>query len=815
MIDPLCPDYANTPVSARRPAFQYALADVAASPHVTIITPFYNTTAVFYETARSVLHQSFQQWAWLIINDGSTDPAALAVLASYRQCDRRIQVIDHEVNQGLSAARNTGLQRARTPYVVQLDSDDLLEPTAIEKWFWCLESYPEYAFVKGYSVGFGAQEYLWTHGFHEGAGFLEVNLVNATSMLRRTVYQDTGGYDASNRAGCEDWEFWLHCASCGHWGGTVPEYLDWYRRRPTHSDRWQNVDRDGRHNFQRHLRRQYPQLWDGAFPQLHLQPHHAEAPLSHAVPCANMLQKPKPRLLLLVPWVTMGGVDKFHLDMLAQLTQRGWEITVATTESGEHDWLPRFADCTPDIFLLPHFLRLVDYPRFLHYLIQSRQIDVVMLAHSELGYRLLPYLRAHCPDVTFVDFCHIEDEQWKHGGYPRLAVTYEALLDLHLVTSTHLAHWMQRAGAEAQRLRVCYINVDVTTWCPAPAQRPALRQELAIDDTVPMVLYAGRLCAQKQPQVFAHTLVQLSHHGVPYVAVVAGDGPDLDWLRAFLQQHGLDAHSRVLGAVPNERIRALMTAADVFFLPSQWEGIALVLYEAMACGLPIVGADVGGQRELVTPDCGVLLAHSTPEAEAACYAQILAELLTQPQRRQAMGQASRQRVATAFRSEHMGERLTTLLAEAQQQHRLQPRPVPGTALADVCAAQAIEYMRLCHETTQVWHERLDWQRTAAAWERTVQEQAQVMQEQRAWIAELEQGKTWLEAQRVSWERTAEAGETVIHEQKAWTAELVQGKAWLEAQLSALHQRAWVRLGVRLGLLRHSHGASHANQGTHT
>ena len=189
---PVWLDFANTPASAQRPMSIYAPADATSEPKVTFLTPFYNTGAIFHETARSVFQQSFQQWEWLIINDGSHMPEAVAVLAEYRQRDPRIQVLDHAQNQGLSAARNTGFRAARTPYVVQLDSDDLLEPTAVEKWLWFLESYPEYAFVRGYSVGFGAQEYLWRKGFHDGPAFLEENLVPPTSMIRSMISINPG-----------------------------------------------------------------------------------------------------------------------------------------------------------------------------------------------------------------------------------------------------------------------------------------------------------------------------------------------------------------------------------------------------------------------------------------------------------------------------------------------------------------------------------------------------------------------------------------------------------------------------------------------
>jgi len=72
-MDPLAPDFANTPVSPERPRFHYIPRDKPESmvPVVSIITPYYNTGEVFLETARSLWQQSLQQWEWLIVNDGS------------------------------------------------------------------------------------------------------------------------------------------------------------------------------------------------------------------------------------------------------------------------------------------------------------------------------------------------------------------------------------------------------------------------------------------------------------------------------------------------------------------------------------------------------------------------------------------------------------------------------------------------------------------------------------------------------------------------------------------------------------------------
>jgi len=706
MIDPTCPEYTNPPGSQQQPAFDYFPDEASPRPCATIITPFYNTGPVFHETARSVLRQSLQQWEWVIINDGSTESESLTILDHYRRSDPRIRVIDHGANKGLSAARNTGFHAAQTPYVVQLDSDDLLEPTAVEKWVWFLASYPEVAFVKGYSVGFGAQAYLWEKGFHNGSAFLEDNLVDATCAIRTAVHRAVGGSDETIREGLEDWDFWLRCANAGYWGGTIPEYLNWYRRRDSHGDRWANWDNAERvQAFRTQLRQQYPKLWNGGFPQIQQRGPLSHDTVSDALPWENRLQKKKPRLLMIVPWLTFGGADKFNLDLAEQLTRRGWELSIATTLQGNNPWLSLFSRYTPDIFILSHFLRLVDYPRFFQYLLQSRQVDAVLISNSELGYALLPYLRAHCPKVAFLDFCHMEEEHWKSGGYPRLAVTHQELLDLNVVASEHLKHWMEEHGLNSTRGRVCYINIDTEQWRPDPVQRKRVRKELAIGDTLPVVLYAGRICAQKQPRVFAQTMLSLRQKSVSCLALVAGDGPDLEWLRTFVKRNGLSDQVCLLGMVANERVRDLLQAADIFFLPSEWEGIALSIYEAMALSLPIVGADVGGQRELVTSDCGILIQRRDEETEVKNYVDALTALLCDQQRRQQMGKAGRERVKTYFRLEQMGERMVVLLQEAMQLHEHSPRDLPTQSLGRLFAAQAIECARLSAVADGLWRER--------------------------------------------------------------------------------------------------------------
>ncbi|MFH1810519.1 MAG: glycosyltransferase [Pseudomonadota bacterium] len=699
------PDHASPPGSSTRPGFAYRPAG-DATPGVTIVTPFFDTGPIFHETARSVLGQSFQHWQWLIVNDGSMDAEALATLASYRRSDPRIVVIDLATNRGPGAARNVGFARARTEWVVQLDSDNLLEPTAVEKWLWFLVTHPQHAFVKGFSVGFGAQNYLWRRGFHDREAFLERNLVDATCLIRSSVHREVGGYDEAIRHGLEDWDFWLRCADAGHWGDTLPEFLDWYRRRPDHSRRWPTWDEGARQRrFHQQLRARYTSLWRGHFPRPPTRASLPVATIDDRLPHENLLQKNHRRLLLLLPWMNLGGSDKFNLDLVQQLAGRDWEITIATTRQGDNQWAPEFARTTPDIFILDHFLDPADYPRFLRYLIGSRQVDAVLIAHSELGYQLLPYLRAHCPELPVLDFCHIVEPGWKNGGYPHLALRYQELLDLNVVASHHVREWMVERGGEAGRIEVCHLGVDTEAWHPDPAIRARVRAELGLDENAAVLLFAARIVEQKQPAVLARTLELLRAQGTRFTALVAGDGPMEPWLKTALQARHLLDDVRLLGALPSTRIQELMTAADVFFLPSQWEGIALGLYEAMASGLPVVGADVGGQRELVLPETGILLPRGSEDEEAHRYADALGQLLRDRPRRAAMSRAARARVVEGFSMPQLTARMIELIERAGALHTRQPRQAPSVPLGRAAATEVIEAARLAAFADDLWSER--------------------------------------------------------------------------------------------------------------
>jgi len=156
----------------------------------------------------------------------------------------------------------------------------------------------------------------------------------------------------------------------------------------------------------------------------------------------------------------------------------------------------------------------------------------------------------------------------------------------------------------------------------------------------PVIVFAGRFTTQKNPLQLVRSLAQV--RGLPWRCWLIGDGPLRAEIESAIEQAGMQDRFRFTGWVTPEEVTDCFARADILFMPSLSEGLPVVGVKALAAGLAIVAAHIGGFLDLVDEGKnGYLIDPQQPQG----YAAALGELLGSPSRLQAFRRASRNKAA--------------------------------------------------------------------------------------------------------------------------------------------------------------------------
>jgi glycosyltransferase involved in cell wall biosynthesis len=221
-----------------------------SEPEITVIVPAYNVAGLILPCLASIVAQSRGDWQAIVIDDGSADATADEVRTLD---DPRISLVQ-QANAGVSSARNHGLELARGRFVMFLDGDDILNPTAFARLAAMLDTQDQAVaafgtFLKILPGGapYPGQKPLSLHRYPDGdvlEPMLRGNfLANGGHVLIRTkIARRLGGFDTGLRLS-EDWEFWCRLAAEGPFAfiGTEPEVFS-LRVRPGSSSGGLSVD---------------------------------------------------------------------------------------------------------------------------------------------------------------------------------------------------------------------------------------------------------------------------------------------------------------------------------------------------------------------------------------------------------------------------------------------------------------------------------------------------------------------------------------------------------------------------------------------
>jgi glycosyltransferase involved in cell wall biosynthesis len=202
-----------------------------------------------------------------------------------------------------------------------------------------------------------------------------------------------------------------------------------------------------------------------------------------------------------------------------------------------------------------------------------------------------------------------------------------------------------RHGVPKERVRFLPNGIDVE-WADLPRRPGPARDELEIPLGDTVVLFLARLVPSKRPELFLRAAkIVLAAARRPIVFVVAGDGPSRGECERLASDLALGRSVRFAGTVPHSKVPALMHASDVFVSTSSLTNAAIPTCEAMACGLPVVGLDVGNTKDVVLDgETGF----AVPDGDVDALARAITRLADDETLRRRMGENSKRRAKEIF-----------------------------------------------------------------------------------------------------------------------------------------------------------------------
>ncbi|ODP33353.1 glycosyltransferase [Pandoraea sp. ISTKB] len=357
------------------------------------------------------------------------------------------------------------------------------------------------------------------------------------------------------------------------------------------------------------------------------------------------------KIVLFVTGLQLGGAETQVADLARGFLARGHDVTlisvtgpctIALPQSPRFTLIELKAGKSPGALLGAMF-------RFVAYL-REWQPDVVHahMVHANLMARVARWF-VRMP--VLVSSAHSRNE----GGRARMLAyrLTDRWTDLTTnVSDDAVAAFVAQGAAPAERIVSMPNGIDTRRYRPDAQVRSHWREMLLgqkqadvdastnANAATPIVFAAGRMVEAKDYptliDAFAHVLNTLPDARL----FIAGDGPLRTQIQARVEARGVSDAATLLGR--RNDVAQLMCAADLYVMSSAWEGLPLVIGEAMASGLPIVSTDCGGVRELTGET-----RHNTlvPVGDAGALGDaLLHHLRAAPDERLAAGDANRQRI---------------------------------------------------------------------------------------------------------------------------------------------------------------------------
>lgn len=599
--------------------------------------PVYNSALYLREAIDSILGQTFRDFEFIIINDGSTDNS-LEIIKTYK--DSRIVLINNQVNEGIIRSRNKGLKLAKGKYIVNMDSDDISDRTRLEKQFNYLEQHPEITILASRLVlvnqnneetGVWPEDYFCITEQHIIETLPAINCIGQPTIMMRSEPVKKVGYNTRFEYN-EDWGLWLTLLSQGHRIAKLPEVLLRYRQHPKsvtntsntlgvekkiltfkYNYLWYTLFNGGIKNTDKRVLMAFvkdvlrfgikgisPRFYAFAARFKSLDKIRFFQQWRAVAKQLNQINTPVDAAFFF-PFFHTGGAERVHASVLEAASKKN-AVTFITSRSLNQTFLNNFSRFSR-VLEIDELVKMGYTRRWLFKKITRLNSPVVFGCNSTFFYDLIPHLNK---EVRLIDLLHAFVHVYEDGP-EKWSLPYVSRIDYRIVinkkTKTDLADLYKKSkldSAFTERIQLIPNFVEPYTSL------------ILKSHNVFKIAYVGRGGEEKRVDLIARLAQQFETEKDRFEFHFVGDVKQAIPLKL---QTNCIFHDEITN---DKQLEDLYKQFHILIIASTREGFPMVMMEAMMFSAVPLSTPVGGIPEHIKNNENGMLISSVNEDEIIC-----------------------------------------------------------------------------------------------------------------------------------------------------------------------------------------------------
>lgn len=300
-------------------------------------------------------------------------------------------------------------------------------------------------------------------------------------------------------------------------------------------------------------------------------------------------------VLVIVPWIRVGGAEKVLLDIITGLGTKGYSVYCISTIQIDNVWASLYAEHCVELINLGAIALDENKAWFITHYTKKLEIKKILTTNNIAGYEAAKKIKKHNHNVYIADILHGQGGKEEGGGWPHISYAYDEYIDKRVTVTKYLKKYLiQKYGIQSEKICVIHNGIrEIKSNLPPPAPEINNKKKRFT------VLWAGRFSYEKHPELVIKTAAMLINSNIQGVNfVIVGEGELRGHLNKLIMEAGLN-EIVTLSEHAYSDPRSYMCYSDVLLLTSEMEGLPMVILEAFINRLPVISTKVGGIPEIV------------------------------------------------------------------------------------------------------------------------------------------------------------------------------------------------------------------------